>query len=131
MSDFVVGTRLPEKNIRVARAQVPAYAEASGDNNPIHLDETAARSAGLPGVIAHGMISMGLLGNLAAEWAGAADRVRLVRCRFAGILMPEDTLTFRGEVQAVEGKLVRVAVSAVNQRGEDVLTRGLVEFAQL
>ncbi|HLU28694.1 MAG TPA: MaoC/PaaZ C-terminal domain-containing protein [Glycomyces sp.] len=56
----------------VERADLVAYAEASGDHNPIHLDEAAARAAGLPDVIAHGMYTMGLVSRAVLEWAAEA-----------------------------------------------------------
>jgi len=62
------------KTVRFSRDQIKAYAEVSGDRNPIHLDETFARSVGLPGVIAHGMLQMGLLAGLAVAEAGGDPR---------------------------------------------------------
>ena len=56
----------------VERPDLAAYAEASGDHNPIHLDEAAAKAAGLPDVIAHGMYTMGLVSRAVLEWAAAA-----------------------------------------------------------
>src|SRR5882762_7630628 len=85
-----VGQSLPELRKTVTVEQIRAYAEASGDRNPIHLDEVFARSVGLPGVIAHGMLTMGLLATVAAEAAGGPDRLRRLRCRFAGMVVPGD-----------------------------------------
>jgi acyl dehydratase len=99
--------------------QIAAYAQASGDRNPIHLDAEFARSVGLPGVIAHGMLQMGLL----ARVAGEPSRVRKLTCRFAGIVRPGDTVTF----QAVE-KGDQVELSALNQDGQPVLTRANAEL---
>ena len=62
---------------RVTRADLVAYAEASGDHNPIHQDEDVARSVGLPGVIAHGMYTLALVGRAVAEWTGGAEVVDL------------------------------------------------------
>ena len=58
----------------VTREQIDEYAEASGDRNPIHLDEDFARSVGLPGVIAHGMLAMAHLANLVVAYAGGDPR---------------------------------------------------------
>ena len=104
--------------------QIAEYAEASGDHNPIHLDGDFARSVGLPGVIAHGMLQMGLLASVAVEAAGGAGRLRRIYCRFAGMVEPGDTVTFAA-VDAGPGKL---ALSAVNQRGEQVLTKASAEY---
>ena len=58
-----VGARLDEKVFYVDRAMLKAYADASGDQNPIHQDEAFAKSVGLPNVISHGMLTMALVGN--------------------------------------------------------------------
>ena len=104
--------------------QIAAYAEASGDHNPIHLDADFARSVGLPGVIAHGLLQMGILGSVASEAAGGGGRLKRLYCRFAGMVEPGDTVTFAAEA-AGPGKL---ALSAVNQRGEPVLTKASAEY---
>jgi len=119
---------LPGHTVTVTRDQITRYAAASDDDNPIHLDEAAALAAGLPGVIAHGMLSMGILGSVATEWAGGADRVRKVVCRFASVVRPDDVLTYTGIVSAVDDSRVEVNVSVVNQRDEPVLTRAVVVF---
>jgi acyl dehydratase len=106
--------------VTFTREQIAAYAEASGDRNPIHLDDDFARSVGLPGVIAHGMLQMGLL----ARVAGDPARLRRLSCRFAGMVRPGDTVTFRGRQKGTE-----VELSAVNQAGEPVLTRARAELA--
>lgn len=75
----------------VTRADLAAYAKASGDHNPIHLDDEAARAAGLPGVIAHGMYTMGLAARAVTEWAGTADRITALTARFAKpVVVPAD-----------------------------------------
>ena len=113
-----------ERSVRFTKEQIAAYAVASGDNNPIHLDDDFARSVGLPGVIAHGMLQMGLMGVVAAEAAGGPDKLTRLYCRFAGMVVPGDTVTFSAE-PAGPGKLV---LRAVNQKGEAVLTKSSAEF---
>ncbi len=71
--------------VTFTKEQIAAYAEASGDHNPIHLDDDFARKVGLPGVIAHGMLQMGLMARVAAEAAGGGTRLRRLSCRFAGM----------------------------------------------
>jgi acyl dehydratase len=104
--------------------QIAAYAEPSGDHNPIHLDAAFARSVGLPGIIAHGMLQMSILGCVAAEAAGGGAHLRKLYCRFSGMVEPGGTVTFSAE-DAGPGKL---ALSAVNQRGEPVLTKAAAEY---
>jgi acyl dehydratase len=113
----------------VTREQINAYAEASGDRNPIHLDDDAARAAGLPGVIAHGMLGMAQLANFVVGYAGDHRRLRRLRCRFSGMVQPGDTITFSGHVLEEGDGLVRLELSAENQRGERVLTKALAEVA--
>ena len=65
-----MSSELETRTYRVTRADLVAYANASGDQNPIHQDEQVARSVGLPGVIAHGMFTMALVGRAVESWAG-------------------------------------------------------------
>ena len=65
---------LEPRTYTVTRADLVAYAEASGDHNPIHQDEEVARSVGLPGVIAHGMYTMALAARAVADWFPGAER---------------------------------------------------------
>jgi len=101
--------------------QIAAYAEASGDLNPIHLDDDFARSVGLPGVIAHGMLQMGLL----ARVAGEPGQLRRLSCRFAGMVRPGDTVTFRGDRE--DG---RVRLTALNQDGQPVVSKAVAELME-
>jgi acyl dehydratase len=109
--------------VTFSKNQIAAYAEASGDHNPIHLDDDFARTVGLPGVIAHGLLQMGLMATVAAEAASGAHRLRRLTCRFAGMVVPGDTVTFTAEPSGA-GKL---ELRAVNQRGEPVLTKSSAE----
>lgn len=118
--DPVMSTRA----VTFTREQIVEYAEASGDRNPIHLDDEFARTVGLPGVIAHGLLQMGVMATVAAEAAGGPDRLRRLYCRFNGMVVPGDTVTFTAE-KVAPGKL---ELRAVNQRGEPVLTKSVAEF---
>ncbi len=112
------------RSVTFTRQQIAAYAEASGDRNPIHLDDDFARSVGLPSLIAHGMLQMGIAATVAAEAAGGPANLRRMSVRFAGMVVPGDEVTFSA-ASAGEGKL---EIEAVNQRGEAVLTRALAEY---
>jgi acyl dehydratase len=113
-----------ERRVTFTREQIAAYAEASGDLNPIHLDDDFARSVGLPGLIVHGMLQMGVLATVAAEAAGGPQHLRRLFVRFAGMVEPGDTVTFRAQ-QNGPGKL---GLSAINQSGEAVLTKSVAEY---
>jgi acyl dehydratase len=115
-----------EKQVTFTKQQIAAYAEAGGDHNPIHLDDEFARSVGLPGVIAHGLLQMGLLAVVACDAAGGPSHLRSLACRFAGMVVPGDTVTFTAE-PAGEGVL---ELRATNQRGEAVLTKAVATYAR-
>jgi acyl dehydratase len=82
---------LPAQTFRVTRADLVRYAGASGDFNPIHWNERFAVKVGLPGVIAHGMYTMALVGRAVAGWAGAPDAVVDFSVRFSRpVPVPDD-----------------------------------------
>jgi acyl dehydratase len=124
--DVRVGDELPPLvKGPIQQIQLTRYAGASGDFNPIHQDEEFAKAAGMGGVFAHGMLSMGFVAQAVTDWAGAG-RVRKVGVRFAGLVRLKDTITCRGRVLAKSSKddvhLVELEVWAENQRGEKVVT---------
>ncbi len=82
MSTFAPGQALPSHEFPVTRASLRAYAAASGDDNPIHQDEDVARAVGLPGVIAHGMVTLALAARAVEAWAGGPGRVRELGAKF-------------------------------------------------
>lgn len=119
-----VGEEIPRlEKEPVGKLQLLRYAGASGDDNLIHTDVETARSVGLPDVIAHGMLSMGFLGQLLTAYAGPGS-VRRLTVRFARMVQLGDALACRGVVQGVEegegGAVARLLVWAENQRGERV-----------
>ena len=77
-----VGDVVAERELLFTRDRLVRYAGASGDFNPIHYREDFARSVGLPGVIAHGMLTMGAAASVATDWLGAAGRVVDYQVRF-------------------------------------------------
>ena len=72
MASLAVGQIIAEQVIPLTRADLRTYAEASGDHNPIHLDDEVAAAVGLPGVIAHGMLTMGHAARIVSDAAGGA-----------------------------------------------------------
>lgn len=133
-----VGDELPPLSVRVTRADLVRYAGASGDANPIHWSDRVAAGAGLPGVIAHGMLTMALAGRLVTEWAGDPGAVRNYGVRFTRpVVVPDDDegalVEFTGKVTAVSdaeggGRLARVAITATFD-GRTVLGRAVAEVA--
>ena len=109
----------------IQQIQLTRYAGASGDFNPIHQDEEFARAAGMGGVFAHGMLSMGFVAQALTDWAGAG-RVRKLGVRFAALVRLKDVVTCRGRVVSKSSKddvhLIELDVWAENQKGEKVVT---------
>jgi acyl dehydratase len=135
-ADVVVGTELPEEVFPVTRADLVRYAGASGDFNPIHWSERVATEVGLPGVIAHGMLTMALAGRVVTRWAGDPGALLEYHVRFSRpVLVPDDGIgaevTVRGRVAALlEDGRVRVDLT-VTSRGDKVLSlaRAIVALA--
>ncbi|WAH37484.1 MaoC/PaaZ C-terminal domain-containing protein [Alicyclobacillus dauci] len=121
-----VGEALPPlTKPAVEKVQLVKYAGASGDFNLIHTDDETARKVGLPGVIAHGMLSMGFLGQYARLLVGTNGYVRRLKVRFVGMVRPGDELTCRGTVvgKDVEAKTITLAVHTEREEGK-LLTVG-------
>jgi acyl dehydratase len=123
-----IGTTLPEREFRITRQDLVRYAGAAGDFNPIHWSDRVAVAVGLPGVIAHGMLTMALAGRLLTDWAGDPAAVIEYGVRFARpVVVPDDddgvVLTVGGVVTEIrDDGLVGVEVS-VRVGGEKVLTQ--------
>ncbi|MDQ3990719.1 MAG: MaoC family dehydratase N-terminal domain-containing protein [Actinomycetota bacterium] len=96
--DVSVGDELPVRSNRVDRAQLVAYAGASGDFNPIHWNEEFARMVGLPGVIAHGMFTMALVARAVCDWAGDPGALQRISVQFRKEVRPDETVVARGRV---------------------------------
>lgn len=127
------GTELPPLEVRVTRADLVRYAAASGDLNPIHWSDRVAAGVGLPGVIAHGMLTMALAGRLVTAWAGDPSAVRSLGVRFTRpVVVPDDDagalLELSGTVTAVADGVATVAVTA-RFDGRTVLGRAVAEVA--
>ena len=126
VEDVAVGAESPPLvKGPLQQIQLTRYAGASGDFNPIHQDEEFARAAGMGGVFAHGMLSMGFVAQALTDWAGPGT-VRKLGVRFAALVRLKDTVTCRARVLAKASKddlhLVELEVWAENQRSEKVVT---------
>lgn len=115
------------RTFQVTRADLVRYAGASGDFNPIHWSERTALAVGLPGVIAHGMFTMALVGRAVTDWAGAPDAVIEFGVRFARPVPVPDTdegteVVVSATIKEVtEDGRTRLALTATC-RGEKVLS---------
>jgi acyl dehydratase len=90
MTDLTAGTTLDPITYDVTRADLVAYAHASGDHNPIHQDESIALAVGLPGVIAHGMYTLALVGRAVRAWTDGAEVVELGAKFVAPVVVPAE-----------------------------------------
>ena len=113
-----VGMALPEKVFFIDRTLLKAYADASGDQNPIHQNEEFALSVGLPNVISHGMLTMALAGKCVTEWAGGSANVREFSARFIKpVIVPAGEmvdLTVVATVTEVDGNTVKLDITATS-----------------
>ena len=97
-----VGQELPPLDKgAITREMLKEYGPAAGDPNPIHVDDEFAKNAGYPGVFAHGMLSMGYLGEFLHRAAGGVANVRKFRARFTKLTWPGDVVSCKGVVTAV------------------------------
>ncbi|HJU98471.1 MAG TPA: MaoC/PaaZ C-terminal domain-containing protein [Jiangellaceae bacterium] len=123
-----IGAILPEREFRVTRQDLVRYAGVAGDFNPIHWSDRVAATVGLPGVIAHGMLTMALAARLLTDWAGDPAAVVEYGVRFARpVVVPDDdrgvAVGVRGVVKEIrDDGLVGIEVS-VRVGDEKVLTQ--------
>ena len=115
---IAVGTTLEEKVFFVDRALLKAYADASGDQNLIHQNEEFALSVGLPNVIAHGMLTMALVGKYVSDWAGGAAAIKEFSARFIKpVVVPANQqvdITVTGRIAQVSGDQITIELSATS-----------------
>ena len=97
-----VGSEVPELRRVVTREDILAYAEVSGDRNPLHRDDAVARSVGFPGVIAHGMFTMGHMAAAVVAWAGHPSAVESLSAQFRAPVYLGDTIVAGGRVRSVD-----------------------------
>ena len=113
-----LGTLLPSTTVHLTRADLVRYAGASGDLNPIHWSDRSAEAIGMPGVVAHGMFTLGLAVKTVTDWVGDPGAVRSCSTRFTRPVVVDELegvdLVLTGSVTAVEGRRVTVTVEAVS-----------------
>lgn len=113
----------------LTREDFVAYANASGDDNPIHQDEEYARKSGAPTVFAMGMLNAGYLAKAVSDWFGGAQHVRRFKVRFTTRVWAGDELVCTGRIVSVEEGLVKVTIQA-SRRGKGPEGLGLDEEQQ-
>lgn len=117
----LVNEHLPVREWVPTILQIRQYAEASGDFNPIHLDEDYAQQAGLGGIIAHGMLSMAQLTAMLTDWIGVNGEILHVRVRFEGMVRPGELIRFTGSVIGHQGNELECELVAFKENKTRVL----------
>lgn len=112
------GDELKSEVFTVSREQLVRYAGASDDYNPIHYDDQAAQSLGLPGVIVHGMLNMGLMTRFVTNQCPVGTRLIKCSVRFRQMVRPDEELEISARVKSVEGQtvLLEVRLAKIGQR---------------
>jgi acyl dehydratase len=121
------GAELPELRVVPGPEVTNRYAEASGDFNPIHLDDDFARSAGLPGRILHGLYTMALLARSQTQAAGGPAHLKRLAVQFRGTAVPGEELTVSSKVSARTGTRVTTSATVV-QRGRAIIRGASAEL---
>ncbi len=121
------GERLPDLEVTPDRYLTVRYAGASGDFNPIHVDEEFARSVGLPGRILHGLWTMAQVARAQTEAAGGPERLRRLSVQFRGMGVPEQEVVVSSTVREVADGVAVVDVEA-RQGDTRIVRRGRAEI---
>ncbi len=122
--DVKVGDELPSLPKVVKREDVKAYADASGDQNPLHQDDAFAQSVGFPGIIAHGMFSMAHVTKAVTDWLGDPGALKRMSVQFRAVVFMDETLVARGRIESLDASTRRAKLSVwaeVQRDGETVL----------
>jgi len=121
MSDLKTGAQIPEVRVTPDKYLTARYAGASGDFNPIHIDEEFARAVGLPGRILHGLWTMAQVARAQTEAAAGPEHLRRLTVQFRGMGVPEQEIVVKGTVrEAGDGK---VLIDTVAVQGEKEIIR--------
>jgi acyl dehydratase len=131
-----VGDAIPTISKVVRREDVKAYADASGDQNPLHQDDAFAQGVGFPGIIAHGMFTMAHVVKAVTDWIGDPGALRSVDVQFRAAVFMDETLEAGGEIVELDPAARTATLSvwaAVEREGKRVLavknSRAVVRLA--
>jgi len=123
------GQELPELKVTPDRYLTVRYAGASGNFNPIHIDEDFARQVGLPGRILHGLWTMAQVARAASRAGGGAASLRRLQVQFRGMGLPEHELTVRTTVSEVREDGTAVLAAVAEQDGKAIIRNAEAEIA--
>jgi len=127
MADLEPGTEIPEVRVVPDKYTTVRYAGASGDFNPIHIDEEFARAVGLPGRILHGLWTMAQVARAQTEAAGGPEHLKRLSVQFRGMGVPEQEVLVTGTVRESGGG--RVVIDTVaEQAGKQIVRNAEAEL---
>ncbi len=127
MAELGSGEELAELRVTPDKYVTVRYAGASGDFNPIHIDEEFARAVGLPGRILHGLWTMAQVARAQTDAAGGPERLRRLSVQFRGMGLPEQEIVVRSTVREVgEGRAVIDTVA--EQAGNEIIRNAQAEI---
>ncbi len=128
MADLAAGEPIPELKVTPDKYVTYRYAGASGDFNPIHIDEEFAKQVGLPGRILHGLWTMAQVARAAEEAAGGGERLRRLSVQFRGMGALEQEIAVTGSVREVRDGVAVVDLEA-DQGGNKIIRNAEAELA--
>lgn len=127
MSTLEPGSELPPLTVMPERDVTVRYAGASGDFNPIHIDDEFARSVGLPGRILHGLYTMALIARAQTEAAGGPEKLKRLAVQFRGVAVPEHEITVNSTVkERYDGRAIVTATAT--QQGKAIVRGATAEI---
>jgi len=127
MADLQPGAEIPELKVTPDRFLTYRYAGASGDFNPIHIDEDFAKQVGLPGRILHGLWTMAQVARAQTEAAGGPEKLRRLSVQFRGMGMPEQEIAVTGTVRELRDG-VAVVDTVAEQGGKQIIRNAEAEL---
>jgi acyl dehydratase len=128
MTDLSEGAQIPELRVTPDRYLTVRYAGASGDFNPIHIDEEFAKSVGLPGRILHGLWTMAQVARAQTDAAGGPEALKRLSVQFRGMGTPEQELVVTGTVTSNDGSRA-VVETVAEQNGSRIIRNAQAELA--
>ncbi len=126
MAALEPGAEIEPLSVTPDRYLTVRYAGASGDFNPIHIDEHFAEEVGLPGTILHGLYSMAQVARAVSEAGGGPQSLRRLNVQFRGMGLPEHELTVTGSVTAVNDG-VAIVQAVCTQQGKAIIRNAEAE----
>ncbi|MFI4992082.1 MAG: MaoC/PaaZ C-terminal domain-containing protein [Solirubrobacterales bacterium] len=127
MADLAVGAQIPEVRVTPDKYLTARYAGASGDFNPIHIDEDFAKAVGLPGRILHGLWTMAQVARAQTEAAGGPGHLKRLSVQFRGMGVPEQEIVVSGTVrESSDGKAIVETVA--EQSGKQIIRNAQAEL---